>query len=249
MVRFRKTARKTLNTVLGRTGFQLLRPDERAHIKSFQPFRRTLEEATKAGLSVGDYIDRKFHVPGATQATIDQLVAVGVFSGNSRNVCEIGPGSGRYLEKVQRLCAPCSYHIYETDTEWSDWLVRTYQVTPHDADGTSLRDMASQSLDLVHAHKVFVYLPFIVTCGYLNEMICVTRSGGRMAFDIVSENCMADPTLEKWIASGVYYPCMMPREFVIDFFARRQCSLQSSFLAPMMPGQSEYLVFAKDAAS
>ncbi len=249
MARFRKAARKTFNSMLGLAGFQLLRPGERAHIKSFQPFRHTLKEALKAGLPVGSYIDAKFHVPGATQATIDQLAALGVFNGKVRSVCEIGPGSGRYLEKVERLCSPCSYHIYETDNEWSDWLARTYRVTPHDADGTSLRDTAGDSVDLIHAHKVFVYLPFVVTCGYFKEMIRVAHRGGQIVFDIVSENCMADAVVEKWIASGVYYPCIMPREFVIDFFTRRQCSLQSSFFAPMMPGQSEYLVFAKEAAS
>ena len=157
------------------------------------------------------------------------------------------PGPDAILKKCSGCALPSSYQIYETDTEWCEWLARTYQVTPHNADGTSLHDTASESVDLVHAHKVFVYLPFIVTCGYLNEMIRVARSGGRMVFDIVSENCMEDSVLQKWIASGVYYPCIMPREFVLDFFAKRQCSLQSSFFAPMMPGKSEYLVFVKEA--
>jgi hypothetical protein len=102
--------------------------------------------------------------------------------------------------------------------------------------------------DLVHSHKVFVYLSFVVTCHYFEEMIRVVRSGGWVVFDIVSENCMPDATLEKWITQGIYYPCMMPREFVTDFFARRKCSLQSSFFAPMMPGLSEYLAFVKDRA-
>lgn len=245
MATLRKTARKTLNAILGLSGFQLVRPGERVHIKSFQPFRRTLKEARKAGLSVGDYIDLKFHVPGATQATIDHLVGFGILSPKIQSVCEIGPGTGRYLAKAQHLCAPCSYEIYETDNEWSDWLARTYHVTAHDADGTSLHDTASGSMGLVHAHKVFVYLPFVVTCQYFDEMIRVARSGGWIVFDIVSENCMPDTTIGKWIASRVYYPCMMPREFVIQFFARRQCSLRGSFFAPMMPGQSEYLVFVK----
>ncbi len=167
MSTFRQAARKKLNALLARAGFQLVRPGEQAHIKSFQPFRRTFDEATKAGLSVGDYIDRKFHVPGATQSTIDQLVACGILSRDVQEVCEIGPGSGRYLEKVQLLCAPRSYQIYETDQEWSDWLARSYHVTAHPADGTSLRDTVTGSVDLVHAHKVFVYLPFVVTCQYL----------------------------------------------------------------------------------
>ena len=46
--KFRKTARKTLNKVLGLAGFQVLRHGEKAHIKPVQPFRITLKDATKA---------------------------------------------------------------------------------------------------------------------------------------------------------------------------------------------------------
>jgi hypothetical protein len=247
MATFRKAARNKLNILLGHAGFQLVRPGERNHIKSFQPFRKTLEAARQAGLSVGDYLDSKFQVPGATQATIDRLAGLGVFNEKIQSVCEIGPGSGRYLEKVQRLCAPRSYEIYEPEKEWSDWLVRTYAVTAHESDGRCLGNTASNSVDLMHAHKVFVCLFFVVACQYFGEMIRVTRPGGQIVFDIVSENCMPDETLEKWIASGVIYPCMLPRHFVIQYFAKRGCSLRSSFFAPMMPGQSEYLLFVKDA--
>jgi Methyltransferase domain len=248
MATLRKTAREILNATLRKYGFQLLRLGENVYILSFLPFKRTLKEARKAGLTVGNYIDGKFQVPGATQSTIDQLAKLGVFDGEVQRVCEVGPGSGRYLEQVQRLCAPRSYEIYETSREWSDWLVRSYYVTAHDADGTTLRDTATGSVDLVHAHKVYVYLPFVVTCRYFDEMIRIARPGGEIVFDIVSENCMADPTLEKWVASGIYYPCIMPREFVIQRFARRNCSLRASFLAPLMPGQSEYLVFEKQTS-
>lgn len=245
MGKFRKTVHKTLNTALGVTGFQLRRVGERAHVIPFQPFSRTLRAAKEAGLSVGDYIDQKFHLPGATQGTIDQLVKLGILRSGIRTVCEIGPGSGRYLEKVKRLCQPHSYEIYETDQEWADWLVQTYDLIARNADGTTLRETPDGSVDLIHAHKVFVYLPFVVTCGYLHEMIRVTRTGGRIVFDIVSEQCMPEATLEKWIADGIYYPCMMPRDFVVALFERQQCSLQSSFFAPMMPGRSEYFVFIK----
>jgi SAM-dependent methyltransferase len=248
MPTFQKTARKTLNILLSPSGFQLMRPGEKDHIKSFIPCKETVDEARKAMLSVGDYIDAKYHHPGATQTTIDQLADRGVFGGRINSVCEIGPGSGRYLEKIQRLCAPHSYEIYETDPEWADWLVRTYHVSAHEADGTSLRDTPSGSVDLVHSHKVFVYLPFIVTFQYFSEMIRVARPGGRIIFDIVSEGCMSDATIEQWIASRAFSRCMIPRDFVIGFFARRQCSLRSSFLAPMLPGQSEYLIFAREEA-
>jgi phospholipid N-methyltransferase len=246
MTTLRKTARQRLNVLLGHAGFQLLRSGERDCIRPYIPFMHTLAEARTAGLSVGDYIDSKYHVLGATKATIDQLATLGLFEQSIQSVCEIGPGSGRYLEKIQQSCAPRSYEIYETDKEWSDWLARTYRVTAHEADGTSLRNTATESVGLVHAHKVFVYLPFIVTFQYFKEMIRVARPGGTMVFDIVSELCMPDSTIEQWIADRTYFRCLLPRDFVIEFFTRKQCSLCSSFLAPMLPGQSEYLVFTKE---
>ena len=239
-------ARNKLNVMLGFAGFQLVRPSEREYVKSYQPFRRTLAEAKKSGLSVGDYIDSKFHVPGATQATVDQMAALGVFAKPIQSVCEIGPGSGRYLERVQRLCRPQSYEIYEPETEWSNWLVRTYGVTAQESDGRRLGNTASDSMDLVHAHKVFVCLPFVITCQYLGEMARVARPGGQIAFDVVTEPCMPGGTLAQWIERAIYYPCIMPRNFVIDLFARSHCTLRNSFFAPMMPGQSEYLVFNKE---
>jgi hypothetical protein len=248
MTMFRKVVRKTLNVPLRLGGFELQRRGETGSTKSYIPFRETIRDAAKAGVPVGDYIDAKHQVPGATQATIDQLTELGVLGEKIHSVCEIGPGSGRYLEKVQRLCTPCSYEIYETDKEWSDWLTHTYQVTARDADGTSLRRTVSGSMDLVHAHKVFVCLPTIVTCGYFNEMIRVARRGASIVFDIVSELCMDEAMVEKWIASAIYYPSLLPRDFVINFFARRQCVLRASFFATMRPGKSEYLVFVKDGA-
>jgi SAM-dependent methyltransferase len=236
-----------LNAGLGTAGFELLRCGESDYVKPFLPFRKTLGGARKAGLSAGDYIDLKHQLPGATQATVGRMAELGVFSPKINNVCEIGPGSGRYLKKVLRLCAPCSYEIYETAREWSDWLVRTYPVRAHEADGRTLSQTADGSVDLVHAHKVFVYLQVVVTCRYFSEMIRVARPGGRIVFDIFSEPCMADAEMEKWAASGSYFPNMIARDFAIGFFARRGCSLTSRFFAPMKPGESEYLVFVKGA--
>ncbi len=242
-----RTIRKTLNAGLGIAGFELLRPGERDYVKSFLPLRKTIEGAKRAGLSVGDYVDLKHQVPGATQATVESMVGLGVFDPAVNNVCEIGPGSGRYLEKVLKLCAPCSYEIYETSHEWSDWLARTYPVKAREADGKSLHQTADESVDFVHAHKVFVYLPAVVTCCYFKEMVRVTRPGGRLVFDILSERCMDGPEIEKWIASGIYFPSMMPRDFAIGFFAKHKFSLRGHFFAFMKPGQSEYLVFAKES--
>lgn len=236
---------KSLRKVLDVRQLRIIRVGAPNYIKRYQPLKETLAKAKRAGLSVGDYIDVTFQIPGATQATIDKMVAVGALGADVQTVCEIGPGSGRYLERVQKIGSIESYEIYETDKDWSQWLANTFDVTVHDADGLSLRDTLDCSVDLVHAHKVFVYLPSIVVCRYFGEMVRVVREGGKIVFDCMSETCMSDAILEKWIAAGIYYPCMMAREFVVSFFERRGCRFCTSFLAPMRPGESEYMVFEK----
>jgi len=39
---------------------------------------------------------------------------LGVFDGEIERVCEIGPGTGRYLDKVLKLAKPTYCEIYET---------------------------------------------------------------------------------------------------------------------------------------
>lgn len=245
---WKRKVRNTINHLLSPVGFELVRQGQGDYVKSFLPLNLTLKKASEAKLSLGDYIDTTYQRPGATQASIDELVELGILNNKVRSICEIGPGSGRYLEKVLRICTPETYEIYESAPEWSDWLEGQYRVRAHEADGRSLRQTASESVDLVHAHKVFVYLAAVVSFQYFSEMIRVTRPGGHIVFDIVSESCMDDATIEKWVARRSYYANMMPRDFVISFFARRRCSLNASFFAPLGAGQSEYLVFVNNGA-
>jgi hypothetical protein len=101
--------KQAVNAALSPLGVQVvgLHSHEWADVSSFIPFRETMEAAKQAGLSVGDYIDTVMNkVPGATQSTIDQMSALGVFSAPVQSIVEIGPGSGRYLEKTIKICSP-----------------------------------------------------------------------------------------------------------------------------------------------
>jgi Methyltransferase domain len=243
--RLRRAAREISEAFRHLMGFESPAHSSQDHVKSFLPLKQTLEQAKQARLSVGDYIDSEYHVPGTTQGTVEEMAKSGVLHGGIRTICEIGPGSGRYLERVLRLCKPESYEIYETAKEWSDWLVAVYHVTARKPDGLSLRHTPSGSIDLAHAHRVFVNLDFVVAFQYFQEMIRVTKSGGYIVFDIVSEPCMQEADIHKWAAKRIYYPRVMPRQMILSFFANRNCSLHSSFFAPLLVSRSEYLVFLK----
>ena len=216
---------------------------------SFIPFQATLEQAKSAGMSVGDYVDGVMNRnPGMTQRTIDELTRHGVFAHPIRTVVEIGPGTGRYLEKTLRLCKPERYEIYETAGAWSDYLVREYNVLLQQADGYSLSKTPDQSADLVHAHKVFSSVPFMVSCCYFHEMIRVIRPGGWAVFDIMTERCLTDGGLQTWARSGVRngpFPAVMPRTVAEDLFTSHGFRCSGSKIVPMPPVSTELMLFQK----
>ncbi|MGC5041162.1 methyltransferase domain-containing protein [Streptomyces sp. DT190] len=140
--------------------------------------------------------------PGATQSTIDELRALGVFAAEPDTVLEIGPGSGRYLEKTLKECSPGRYEIYETAAPWADYLVDTFGVVAQPTAGCSLAPTPDGSIDLVQAHKVFNTLTFLGAARYFFEMARVTRPGGRIVFDVMTETCLDPATMRAWAARG-----------------------------------------------
>lgn len=197
---------------------------------------------------MGDYIDTKHNKSGATQKTIDEMTRLDVFAGEIDRVCEIGPGSGRYLDKVIKITQPSHYEIYETADDWQQWLAGQYDLILRPTDGKSLAHTPSESIDLIQAHKVLSGLPFLYVTRYLMEMARVTRKGGKIVFDIATEACFDDETLNNWLTKDrgyQYYPCIIPKQFAIDFLAKSNCSLVDSFFIPMKPGKTECMVFVK----
>ncbi|MGW8379042.1 methyltransferase domain-containing protein [Streptomyces sp. ODS28] len=239
--------------LLGRAGFDIVRStNNRGGVDDFIPFEATVQAARKAGLPVGDYIDEVMNgTPGATQSTIDELRNRGVFAGGPDTVLEIGPGSGRYLEKTLKECSPARYEIYETAAPWADYLVATFGVVARPTAECSLAPTADGSVDLVQAHKVFNTLTFLGSSRYFFEMARVARPGGRIVFDVMTENCLDPATMHAWATKGGAghdsYPAAMPRRVCVDLFATLGCRLESAFLAPLGFASTEVLVFRKGA--
>ncbi len=239
-----------VNAALGPLGFRLSRSGYLAFedYRGFIPFAQTLREAQAAGLSVTGYVDSHYNVAGATQESVDRMAALGALHPGVKRVCELGPGSGRYLEKVQKLCRPEAYEVYETALDWRAYVVRTFGVVGHDADGVSMKQTPDGSCDLVHAHKVFPGVPFLSSCRYFLEMARVARQGGHVVFDIVTEDCMEPSTLSSWLGGSAdyqVYPNLLPKQYVRDLLARHGLELVGSFPVSMKPGATECLVFVK----
>jgi hypothetical protein len=247
---FPKTAVNGLNRLLGLVDLKLIRAREHdwRDPRTFIPFEETIRSATRDGMTVGQYIDATYNVPGVNESTIKQLDALGVLTNDVTHVLELGPGSGRYLEPVMAICQPEHYEVYETAASWAKWLVQTYGVALRPTDGRSLASTPTGSIDLAHAHKVMAVLPFLAICRYLLELMRVTREGGFVVFDVPTEACMPVETVQAWMDSDVGdgpYPSFIARKLVLDIFAARGFELVGTFLVPMMPGETEYFVFRR----
>ncbi|WP_256962210.1 class I SAM-dependent methyltransferase [Streptomyces sp. NRRL B-24572] len=249
----RAAVKSGLKRLMGRAGFDIVRSiDNRGGVDDFLPFEATMRAARSAGLSVGDYLDEVMNgTPGATQSTIDELRSLGVFAADPKTVLEIGPGSGRYLEKTLKECSPSRYEIYETATPWADYLVDTFKVVARATSGSSLAPTPDGSVDLVQAHKVFNTVTFLKASRYFFEMARVTRPGGRIVFDVMTETCLDPTTVRAWATKGGVghgsYPAAMPRQTCVDLFATLGCALEASFPAPLGFASTEVLVFGKGA--
>jgi hypothetical protein len=244
----KQTVRKGANSFLHPFGLELVKRHSWDNPRTYIPFDDTINRAKEAGLSVGDYIDATYQEPGATQTTIDQMTAFGVYDPRIERVCEIGPGSGRYLEKTLQVCRPDYYEFYETSNDWAQWLVQNYHVIHQATDGISLAATPDASIDLVQAHRVFSYVPFFTAVSYYFEMMRVVRDGGKIVFDILTEECMDLANLEKWLAAGFYnspYPSFMSKRFTLDIFEERGFTLVGNFNIINKPGVTEYFIFTR----
>jgi SAM-dependent methyltransferase len=224
---------------------------KRRSFAEYISFKETLEAAKVEGLSVGEYIERK-HLTGGRSAldqTMDGLVSLGLFSAQIESVCELGPGSGRYLQKTIAQCHPSHYEIYETSNEWRRWLVQQYGVVAKKCDGRALAETDSGSVDFVHAHKLFPGLPFLITASYFREMARVVRHGGWVVFDILTEECFSKEHLDAWFNADpwewAWSPQMTAREYAVGIFAERGIPLVGSFRVPLFPAVTECMVFRK----
>lgn len=246
-----KMAKYALDLAMAPLGLEVRRREhDFSDTRNFIPFHSTLQAAERAGLSIGDYIDSVLNkTPGATQATIDGMRALGVFARPVDSVVEIGSGSGRYVEKTIAACAPKRYEIYETSKVWADYVGSKYGVVVRPTDGKTLSSTSAGGTDLVQAHKVFSGIPSLPTWIYWTEMSRVCRKGGHVVFDILTEACLDLGTLEKWVNSGIEngaYPAAMPRSLALDYFSDRGFDIAGTFLVPMGLGRTtEVFVFRK----
>ena len=211
--------------------------------------RRTRAQARDAGLTVGDFLEHGVD-PGTTGRTLDAMFRLGKLGDPVDRICEIGPGAGRYTIRVMDALRPEVYEVYETAPDWRRYLKELRpSLVVQPTDGLTLRATGSASVGLVHAHKLFGFVPFATSLSYLTEMARVVRSGGVVVFDIISEGCVDDDATQAWLSRPreATILSVTPRSFVVELLTRHGLELSGNELVPLGRElvRTELMVFRK----
>ena len=238
---------RTINRLLAPAGIKIVRVT--SPTIGGQPIsdEQAIAEAQRRGISAGLYLEELFGKIGRAQRIIDRMKTVGALSEDLSVVCEIGPGSGLYIEKVLGIASPDRYEIYEIARNRAKFLAREHPVISQPTDGCTLTHTPSATVQLVHAHGVFVALQFLTSYSYFKEIVRVTAPEGYAVFDIISEDCLDEDTVDLWLNSNLRYPSFLSKKYVIDFFNQHGFHLVDDFKLPLLvQGDSCYLVFKRE---
>lgn len=240
--------KKIINSILGLLNLRIIKANHTKNISSdlgYISAKETIKNAQKENLSVCDYVEKIWDQRGETQMVIDNMEKLGVFQNANPTICEIGAGTGRYIEKVIDKCNPKRYESYETANDWAEWLEKEYPIISQTSDGISLKSTVDNSIDLVHSHGVFVYLPFFDSLRYFREIDRVSIKNAIIVFDCITEDCLDKILLNKWLNSKYNFPRIIPEKYIFDFFPSNKYKLIGNFYTPYGQGKSKYFVFKR----
>lgn len=242
-----------VNRLLSYAGLMITRAAP-GQFESWRPYiggpyrsdREVIRLARQQGISVGDFIEAEWGHPGRARRTMARMRSAGAVPQTGGTVCEIGPGSGRYVEALLEIASPARYEICEIEKHRARWLARTYPVVIVPTSGEALPRTPKASVDLLHAHGVFASLKVISCFAYFEEFARITAPGGHVVFDVIDEACLSDPEVDGWLATPLRYVNVLSKPQLVQYFGACGFSLVDEFREPLMVfGRSLYLVFKK----
>ena len=99
-------------------------------------------------------------------------------------VCEIGAAWGAATRYMQNRYKPETFHVYEIDTGWAQWLKDNLGVDSKQCDGESLSETDDESMDICVASSCLYFMPFVKQWNYLTEFARVLKPGGIAVFNV-----------------------------------------------------------------
>jgi len=179
--------------------FKSLRP-----IVTFQRGENDIALAKKKGISIDELKANHIRI---TIERFDDIIKEGFIDAKRISAaCEIGAAWGAATRYIINRFNPKTYHSYEIDTAWAQWLQDNLGVDSKKCDGETLSYTADSSIDICVASSCLYFMPFIKQWSYLSEFARVLKPGGIAVFNV---GLIETASLETM------------KDLLIDFFPRR----------------------------
>jgi len=238
--------KKIIKIFLDRLGYKIVSTSRYIEVDS------VVANAIKADSTICDFLEDEkskesgcSRIKGRRDRIVENLTAYGI-SRNVESVLEIGPGSGNFTEIYSKSCD--KYEIYEMHAGWAAYLKKQYNVLVKQCDGSSLKGTTDNSIDIIHAHAIFVYIPILTVYDYLEEAARVLKPDGKMVFNIFTNKTFSIDNTMKWKNSEHRFPVIVPEILLIDFIDRLGLSIVGKFEEIYGPACSaEYFILQKNS--
>ncbi len=182
--------------------------------------------------------------PGAVEYVIAHIVQTwdNFRNGSPAKILEVGAGTGAYTRALRRHWTSGVMTIYELEPLWREYINRTADVITPECDGKSFHDTSERSIDLVHAHGVFVYLKPLEAFAYFDEIARVCAREGLVVFDFIPFETFSP---QAWFDSPHRYAQPLTRSSIVKYFEKLGLRLLLEFEKPWYPSPTLYLVFSR----
>ena len=88
---------------------------------------------------------------------------------------------------------------FEPDRHYAEWACRRFGAIRMPVDGETLQGIVDESIDLVVANNVFIFVPPLKVWSYLREMRRVVRRGGLIFFNAVLSDELSEQDLNMYL--------------------------------------------------
>ena len=148
--------------------------------------KEEIKDAKRQGITLGELTENwSWSRPGLAKELMDAFCNPYIQDGDK--IVEIGTGSGKHSIEILKKFPNIKYLSYEPSEELENYLkdlFKNYNFKNMPTSGYKLDGVEDESVDLIHANGVFVYIEQQYTYSYFEEARKKLKKGGYFVFDI-----------------------------------------------------------------
>jgi hypothetical protein len=171
-----------------------------------------------------------------TDKLLWKLLPHEVFTNHPRRICEIGGAWGATINHLTKRFSPDIYYNFEPDRHYAEWAAERFGVVKMPVDGETLQGVADDSIDLVVANNVLIFVPPIKIWSYLREMRRIVRNNGLIFFNAILSDELSEHDLDMYL--NEYFPKRIIQIFPGDLIKRT--FMEPSFVSLLIPAENKY---------